>query len=307
MCADVVLAGVDGSPNAQLAVEVAISEATARGWPLRLVSAYPVPNLDWSGMAPAAVPDYADTVRAAVGAMLEEVADYARSQGADVETELEPGNASSMLIEKSRDAGLAVIGARGRGGFVGRLLGSVAAALPSHAACPVIVVPQAFADRQESSTTAVETRGVGDYSGRVVVGIDPVGTSNPALLEAAALAHQRNLPLSVAAVMTVDFGHYAWSTVSSNAGQIASEVKSTIRECIDAVNTAYPGLDVAPRILTSETHDRPSAVVLAEVSVTAEMVVVGSRGRGGFTGLLLGSTSQTLLNHAKGPVMVVRH
>ncbi|GAA4805188.1 universal stress protein [Tomitella cavernea] len=277
-----VVVGVDGSDNARVALDAAITEATSRKAPLHLVAAYHAPAVRRHSVAV----EYEKVVRDEAFAILAEAAEQARDAGADVTTSVHSGDASGVLLEQSRTAALVVVGARGRGGFMGRLLGSVAAALPAHAACPVLLVP-----RRVDAPAHREP----DYSGRIVVGIDASGPASPALSAAADAAHRRNLPLVVAAVAGPDFD------ADSRAGDDPDAVRGVLAQCLDSVAASHPDVQA-----TTELLEGPPAEVLARVSATAETVVVGARGSGGFRAMRLGSTVHALLGHAQGPVLVVR-
>ncbi|GAB3555885.1 universal stress protein [Spelaeicoccus albus] len=301
-----IVLGFDGSPNAQLALDRAINEAKTRDGLLRIVGAYPDSEISGTGLVRiGAVPGFSEAARAAMTKTIDDASTTARDQEVKVESVVCPGNPIDVLVEQSKSAELAVVGARGTGGFFGRLIGSVAASLPAHAECPVMVVPseQAVAKGRTSTTTDADS----DFSGNVVVAVDESGSGIRAPSEAARLAAAHGLPLTIVGVVHVSYGAYGWSTVSVDLDVITSEARATLDECEKTVKTDYPDLQVSKRIIASHVYARPPAVILAEISATAETLVVGSRGRGGFTGLLLGSTSQALLNHAAGPVMVVRN
>ncbi|WP_182349202.1 universal stress protein [Tomitella gaofuii] len=277
-----VVVGVDGSDNARVALDAAITEATTRKTTLHLVAAYHAPAVRRHSVAV----EYEKVVREEAAAILAEAAERARDAGADVTTSVHSGDASGVLLEQSRTAALVVVGARGRGGFMGRLLGSVAAALPAHAACPVLVVP-----RRADGTARAER----DYSGRIVVGVDASGAANPALASAADTAQRRKLPLVVVAVAGPDFD------ADSRAGDDPDAVRSVLAQCRDSVAASHPDVQA-----TTVLEEGAPAEVLAGISATAETVVVGARGSGGFTAMRLGSTAHALLGHAQGPVLVVR-
>lgn len=298
---DVVVVGLDGSSNAKRALGVGIEEARVRGWSLRLVNAYPIPG--GVPVKDARAPGYPISLWAVVAPAIDEMADDARRHGVDVETRFRPGEPAGVLVDASYDAGLVVIGSRGKGGFFGRLLGSVASTVPAYAGCPVIVVPcrdtETGRDITRNSRTADPAL---DYTGRVVVGVDVLGPSNSALVEAAALADIRGLPLLVVGVIGSDERSYEWIGAAAEGQPTTIQVQRTLDDCLAAVTSEYPGIATGSGI-----HEGPPAKLLAEISATANIVVVGSRGRGGFAGLVLGSTSQGLLHHATGPVMVVRN
>jgi nucleotide-binding universal stress UspA family protein len=198
---------------------------------------------------------------------------------------LEEGAAAAVLTAQAADARLTVIGDRGHGGFAGLLLGSVGVALAQRCPTPLVVV-----------------RGTTDPgpAAPVVVGIDGTPTSEAALAFAVAEAVEHRVPL-----MAV----HAWQDVvfdTSVAPQIdwdavETEERVTLAERLAGWTEKHPDLDVR-RVLV---RDAP-AHALVERSRGARLVVVGSRGRGGLAGLLLGSVSQALLHHADCPVVIVR-
>ncbi len=287
MTTEAVLVGVDGSPNSYVALDVGIAEAHARGRALRLVAAYAVPAV----FPGAGAAEFEVAMRDATSAVLDEAAGYAAAQGAEVDTTLIRGDAAGVLVEQSGTAGLVVVGARGRGGFVGRLLGSVASALPAHSRCPVIVVPNI-----EDHRVATELRGIG----RIVVGVDESGADNPAVVEAASMAQHHRLPLTVLAAASVQFGGYRIAPTPAEQSEIHARIRPGLDQCVAAVQRSHPEVQVDSRIV-----DGAPDAVLVDATVRATRLVVGSRGRGGLAGKLLGSTSQAVLDHAQGPVVVV--
>ena len=137
----VVLVGIDGTETSAAASRWAAREARRLGWGLHLVTTYALPSFPLASLdgGYSALDDA--PIRASAQALLDETAAWARGEGLDVVTSLEIGDAAGVLVELSRDAGLAVVGTRGRGGFADRLLGTVSSALPAHAHCPTVVVP----------------------------------------------------------------------------------------------------------------------------------------------------------------------
>src|SRR5690606_10953841 len=136
-----VVVGVDGSPASWQAIHIAVWEARARRLPLILAHGYPADPHTWYGWAPMyAGPPY--DPQALAKSMVDETAAEVRTTYPDlsVATELHAGTGASALIEASQDATLVVVGSRGRGGFAGLGIGSVAAQTAAHAACPVLVV-----------------------------------------------------------------------------------------------------------------------------------------------------------------------
>ena len=171
----------------------------------------------------------------------------------------------------------------GAGGFGTLVLGSVGSAAAAHAACPVVVV------RGESTPT----------DGPVVVGVDGSRLSEAALAFAIDAAVRRGT--SLVAV-------HAWQDAANprvaaliDWKAVAAEEAAVLAERLAGWQEKHPDLTIERRVV----RDSP-AHELTALSEQAQLVVVGSRGRGGFAGLLLGSVSQALLRHAACPVAVVR-
>jgi nucleotide-binding universal stress UspA family protein len=133
-----IIVGVDGSRDAQRAMDWAIEEALRHDMKLVLVHGVEIG-------AAAAIPYGSGLVieqlQEAGRLVLDEAIDIARARGVEAETRMEIGSSAHALIEASRDADLLVVGSRGHGGFAGLLLGSVSTACVHHAHCPVVVVP----------------------------------------------------------------------------------------------------------------------------------------------------------------------
>lgn len=151
-----IVVGVDGSAGSEAALRWALTEARLRGSTIRVVHAYQVPASTYGdiGMgAPASVGraglvEDMERIRTAVEDESKRgVEDVLGRLGADatdgVEVELEvvEGPAAQVLIEAGRDSELLVVGSRGRGGFVGLLLGSVSQQCAQHPPCPVVIHP----------------------------------------------------------------------------------------------------------------------------------------------------------------------
>jgi nucleotide-binding universal stress UspA family protein len=281
-----IVVGVDGSSSATQAVRWAAREAGRRQAPLVLVHAcavVPVPRPP--GVA---LPQSFHEAMLAEGARwLDAAATAAKETAPEVEvrTELASGFAAEQLIGRSASAALVVLGSRGLGGFSGLVVGSIAVAMATHGHCPVVVVRgDAFA---------------GDAGGEpVVVGVDGSTASDAAVLFAFEAAASRGV--AVVAVHT-------WSDVALSTGwevvawpEIEAEEHTLLTERLADAQARYPDVPVQ-RVVA---RDGPANTLL-EAAETAQLVVVGSRGRGGFRGLLLGSTSQALIYHSPCPVAVV--
>jgi nucleotide-binding universal stress UspA family protein len=181
---------------------------------------------------------------------------------------------------------LLVIGDRGLGGFGSLLLGSVALHTTAHAACPVLVV-----------------RGPHRSTGPVVVGVDGSAGSATAVGFAIEEASRRKTDLLAV---------HAWGIFQAVSQKdtmppayepevLRDEEQRVLSESLAGWAERYPEVTVRQDL----AHERPAAALIAR-SQTAQLVVTGARGRGGFAGLLLGSVSQTVMHHAGCPVVVVR-
>jgi nucleotide-binding universal stress UspA family protein len=266
--------GVDGSTPSHAAVEWAAADARRRRLPLRLVHVCEQRRGSAEGLK------YCEGT-------LEAAADRARAAGAqEVVSELLEGNVVEALLGQAVTGDCVVLGSRGVGGFAGLALGSVGLAVAGHAEGPVVVV-----------RAGAETAG----HGKIVVGDDGSDTAREALRYAVEQARARDATLLVV---------YAWSQpmLATYGPQFTDlftdtfdEDRDAAQERLDIWASEYPDV----RFEGSQVRAHPVAA-LADASASAELVVVGSRGRGGFAAAVLGSVSHGLLHHAVCPVAVVR-
>jgi nucleotide-binding universal stress UspA family protein len=150
-----IVVGVDGSAGSDTALRWALAEARLRGARLSVIHAYQTPPLAVSDLgmvagAPAAAfsAEEADRLRSAVeteaGNLIEAALRQAGADalaGVEVERQAVEGAAVQVLIEAARGAELLVLGSRGRGGFLGLLLGSVSQQCAQHPPCPIVILP----------------------------------------------------------------------------------------------------------------------------------------------------------------------
>jgi len=136
--------------------------------------------------------------------------------------------------------------------------------------------------------------------GPVVVGIDGSEANQPAVATAFEEASQRGNPL-VAVHVWSDVSLTQLPAVPDQWEDIASAEEAVLAECLAGWQEKYPDVEVR-RVVA---QDRPVRVI-AQLSEQASLIVVGNRGRGGFKGMLLGSTSYALVHTADCPVLVVR-
>lgn len=144
-----IIVGIDGSDNAQKALEWAMREAVIRRIPLTVFTVYPVAIGAW-GLRPISYPqdqEEQERVRRAAEEAVEKATSQleAGSRPESVTVSAVSGTAAEELINASRDADLLVVGSRGFGGFARLMMGSVSTQVAHHALCPVVIVP---AERQ---------------------------------------------------------------------------------------------------------------------------------------------------------------
>jgi nucleotide-binding universal stress UspA family protein len=278
---------VDGSASSLSAVRAAAQEAVERGRALRIVHAFIWPSMGVA-IGPATTGPSDMGMRSAAERILAEAVTEAEKAvpGVHVTKVLVDGFPAPVLLAESRDAVMLVIGDRGLGGFGSLVLGSVALHTTAHAACPVLVV-----------------RGTERTSGPVVVGVDGSAGSAAAIGFAVEEAARRKTDLvAVHAWGAADsIGQSDLLPLVTEPGSLQSEEQRVLSESLAGWSQRYPEVTIEPELV----HRHPGAALI-ERSQTAQLVVTGARGRGGFAGLLLGSVSQTVIHHADCPVAVAR-
>ncbi|MFI7073050.1 universal stress protein [Micromonospora sediminicola] len=286
MSDDEILVGYDGSTDASVALDWALDEAGRSGRPVRLAYVFEwltVAGWIGPGVAPGVWPD--ETARRQVEELVRKAAADAAAErpGLTVHGEVFDGPPALVLQERSAEAGMLVLGSRGHGGFGGLLAGSTAVSVTAHAHCPVVVV------RDGQAAT----------SGPVVVGSDGSPSALRALGFAVERAAQRDVPLRVLRAWEPPGDR--WVPPDFDPQETAATERAAAEAELAPWRESFP--DVPVEI---EAVPGSAAALLVEASRSAQLVVVGSRGRGGLRGMLLGSVSQQLIQHAHCPVAVVR-
>lgn len=294
-----IVVGIDGSPSSRAAVQWAARDAALRHARLTLVHLVapvasiaaeaaipqtPVPAgySQWQEeQAKQLIADACDTVAAAT----------TQTGSPQVATDVRYSPIIPELIELSREAELMVVGTRGHGAVSRTLAGSVSSSLVHHAHCPVAVVHE-----QYQSTHRPEAP--------ILVGVDGSPASELATEIAFDEAARRNVAL-VALHAWSDFGPFhvgktywapdEWAIMRTREREVLAERLAGFQE-------RYPDVTVKRVVVC----DRPSHQLLKHAK-KAQLVVVGSHGRGGFTGMLLGSVARAVVNTARVPVIVARH
>jgi nucleotide-binding universal stress UspA family protein len=266
----------------------AVDEARRRSTPLRIVHALDLRHTDaFIAANPGFVADERRAAEQVLATAAGLVCEWAPDL--DVRSVLEVGPPAAVLLGQAPTAELVVLGSRGRGGFAGLLLGSTSMQVAMHASGSVVVI------RDD-----VERGVAGPSSGRVVVGADGSPSSECALHFAFTRARQDGLGLT--AVRAWRSPAVYVDVPSSRIWELAEkEEQAQLAEDLATWRERFPEVDVVER-----TSMRNAGAALADESAGAELLVVGSRGRGGFGGLLLGSVSHAVLHHARCPVAVVR-
>jgi nucleotide-binding universal stress UspA family protein len=271
--------GVDGSESALDAVRWAANDSVLHRVPLRLISVGP--------KAP-------DTAREVNGCdrdgWLSAAAQVATDAAPGVETtsEARTGNPYVVLVEESAQARRVVVGIRGLGERTGLPVGSTAETVAMHAKCPVVVVRGRVPEPAEVSP--------------VIVGVDGSRVGEAAVAVAFEEASARRVPL-VAVHVWMDVAVEPWFAIDDDRewAEIDETERAVLAERLAGWQEKYPDVEV----LRVVERDRPVRYLVEHAKHT-QLIVVGSRGRGGMTGMLLGSTSRALLHMGPCPVLIVR-
>ncbi|KKW64708.1 universal stress protein [Mycolicibacterium elephantis] len=283
-----ILVAVDGSPESDAAVGWAAREAAMRGLPVTLMHVIAPVEVTWP----------VTYLQSSFDEWQEENAKHVLEQaqktfqgsvgGAEVpavNSVVEHGPIASTLVAASADAWMVVAGNRGMGALGRALLGSVSSGLLHYARGPVAIIPA-----DEAPTP--------DPAAPVLLGID----GSPASEGATALAFDEASRRGVELVAL-----HAWSDnrvfpiVGVDWQKYEEEGHKVLAERLAGWQEQYPDVRVRRRLVC----DQPARWLLDE-SNQAQLVVVGSRGRGGFKGMLLGSVATKVAQGAKVPVIVVR-
>jgi nucleotide-binding universal stress UspA family protein len=281
-----VVVGYDGSPQADLAVSWAAAEAALRGRGLTIVHAI-LPSVAagslGAGRAPS--PELIGQLETNAHDQLEALATTLRPL--DVLTSVTIGGPSGVLLEASETADVVVVGSRGRGGFASLILGSVAAQVAAHAACPVVTIRKAPADDARE----------------IVVGIDATPGSEAALAFAFDEASRHGWTLI--AVHAWDIPAYDLLVVPNGPvpvglADVADEEVRMSAEVLAGFRDSYPDVEVQEHLVKG-----PPVSSILTASTNPAMIVVGTRGHGPTVGALLGSISNGVLHKATVPVAVV--
>jgi nucleotide-binding universal stress UspA family protein len=281
-----VVVGVDGSPNSKAAVAQASHFASSRDMTLQVLHAF-APDLPMLGFG--ALADRSVVTEHGQHLIDDAVARaHAMHPDLHVTQALQDGYASQALVAASRTAALVVVGATGHGILSQASVGPTAMQVVTHARCPVLVVGH-------------ETSGEPAAGGRIVAGVD----GSDASMHAAQAAHRE------AAVVggSLEVVH-AWQarsaadptlTHASSWDDYAARLEEGVETALADERRAHPDVKVEYAVVSGEP-----AKALAERTEGANLLVIGSRGSGGFPGLHVGSVALQLMGRSRCPILLTR-
>ncbi|MEV0283557.1 universal stress protein [Kribbella sp. NPDC050820] len=283
-----ILIGYDGSAASLAALRWAAAEARRQLVPLRVLHVAPWPIV--RSVTGAAVMLRQDSIRTAAERLLDQACRSVRSAypGLTVEVEVVFGDTGPVLLREAADAAMLVLGSTGLGEFREFATGSVTTHVATHAHCPVVAVPAGWTPEPD---------------GEVVVGVDGSERSTAAIDFAFRHVEQSGARLTALLAWhdPVSTGPGDMVPVVYDLDALERDSALVLAETLSGHLADHPDIKVTERVVHAAAAD-----ALLDASRTAQLVVVGSRGRGAVRGLLLGSVSRDLLHHARCPVAVVR-
>lgn len=279
---DRIVVGVDGSDPAVAALRWSVRLAGATGARIEVVTvASQLPLVAPLGVAW----DSGEDALAQARRAQEHTLDGVDHEGVEVVTSVQDGQPAGVLLGGAEGADLLVLGTHGYGAVESALLGSIGRQVVTHATCPTVLVP--------TDPGSLE---------RFVVGVDGSEEALHALRWAVGLARRVS-----AGVEVVTAYHYTpvgigspWLPAVPVAGE--HDMRASAEEVLD---NAVERADAADVVVERTVAEGGAALRLGDRAKDAHLLVVGSRGHGGFTGLMLGSVSRRCLSHPSRPVVVV--
>ncbi|MEZ5184887.1 MAG: universal stress protein [Candidatus Nanopelagicales bacterium] len=283
-----IIVGYDGSRGSADALRWAAQAAKQRDRNLHIITTWTMPAADLGIGASSTLQDeLLDELRDEAQTANNEGLEIAAGIGANATGEIVIGRTAAALVHHSEDADMVVVGSHGTGGLTGYLLGSVSRQVSSHAKCPVVVVRPGSPDAHD-----------------MVVGVDGSEHSLKALGWAFEQASFSGMQLHVLHSWEIP---PTWSMVEVPSYEpevlIRDYGNSELRETSEAMagfREDFPDVKVRQEVMKGSPVKS-----LVKASDTAALLVVGSRGLGGFRGLLLGSVSHAVVHKANCSVAVV--
>lgn len=277
-----IVVGVNDGESSQRALDWALLRAAQLDVPVRLVHVInEYPNAYDYG--------YYERAKGWSQELLEKLSAHAHetAPGVPVSSQTMVGITTTALSEMSNDASLLVVGTDKTNRFIGEVFTGVGLRLAAVSICPLAVIPQVPA-----------AGGTG-----VVAGVDGSAGSRGAVEFAAAEAHRTNQELTVVYAYRVPEPWILEDPVhDALAHEIRQEAERALADSIFGIGSLYPGLRIHHKVVTDQSP--PKALI--DVAASAQMLVVGNRGRGRLKSLLLGSVSHDVLAHTPCPTVVTR-
>ncbi|MDY5585402.1 MAG: universal stress protein [Arcanobacterium sp.] len=285
---NVVVVGTDGSEAAYSALEWGFAQALARKAELRIACVYELPSYAAHTISLGRTDIEAESrlLYEAAKSMVDELVARYANRGIPVSGVLLEGDASEKLVELSKTVALMVVGGRvnRHGGIAERILRTVSTALPAYSCCPTVVVPhEGYAEHLPIK--------------RIAVGVDGSDGAKLALQRAIWEADRWGAELLVISAVNVEA--YSGVPQFTLSKEYFDEVQAHLE---NQINEVSEGRKVKVSVIVT-----PGSPVSTLVKITdqVDLLILGTRGRGGFAGLLLGSTSQAILEHSMCPTFVV--
>ena len=286
-----IVVGIDGSPPSGNALEWAVARARLGGEQLELVNTYSLPpDFDFYGYHSVPTSDPLEWFIKFSGQVLDAAAARVHELAPDLTCTLtsEMGHPAAVLAEVSEGADAVVVGRRGLGGAASALLGSVSNRLTIAAKCPLVVV------------------GEGEFplTGPIVVGVDGSEFGTNALRYAIAEAAVRNTSVRAVAAYDVLLPALRMADpelIARMRAEVEAEAAGIITRALDdAQQTGSAALRVDHIVI----EGRAAEAILGQAE-DAQLIVVGTHGKGLVRRILLGSVSRQVLNDADQPVAVI--
>lgn len=280
-----IVVGVDGSPSSDAAVRWAAHEAVLRHEPITLIGTFRMNHVSTLNDE---LREHIYQLRENhIERILKKASDMvtARIGGATVPAvhmRAEYGHPVTGLVDAAKNARLLVVGCRDLGTLDRILLGSVSNGVVHHAHCPVAVI---------------HDEKVPDTRAPILLGVDGSPASETAIAVAFDEASHRKVPLIAVHAWDV----YTFFGPERTLDIVESEAHEILAERLAGWQERYPDVNVVRRVVL-DAPDR----YLVEHAKHAQLVVVGSHGRGGFAGMLLGSVSSLVVQASEVPVIVAR-
>ncbi|ANS29002.1 universal stress protein [Rhodococcus opacus] len=286
-----IVVGTDGSPSSLQAVSWAAKEAALRNSPLTVLTTMLRPGVYGApvGLPASFFEEEELEAKKRLDRASEVAADAVPGHSLEIHTVLGTETPAGELLEHAKTARMVVVGANRQGIIERMFLGSVSSAVATHAQCPVAVI------------RAAPDADINALAGSVVVGVDGSAHTEPAVsmaFEEAALRQTELVAVHAWSDVNIPFafedGDPVWV-------QIVKDETAQLWKYLAGHAEKYPDVTVRPVVVMDEP-----AHGLREEAENAQLLVVGSRGRGGFASMLLGSATRALMNSVNRPLLIVR-